>query len=652
MSAFRVSAAGLLRLATQGSLADRIAEQVWMSGHGVSPAERNSWSRSLCILAQDLADAGLHDIEVLVEYQLPLTSRRIDAVLAGVHPRTGEDSFVIIELKQWSKATRYRDSDTLVDVDHAAGPRLHPGIQVGDYCQYLIDFLGLLAEHGNMVRGAAYLHNAADRDIAELLQRPATEQSRIFTKQRRGEFLDYLRAWLDVDRPGAAAADRFLKSTVRPSRHLLTYAARELHERAHFILLAEQRVAYELVLQAVERARAADHKSVVVVSGGPGSGKSVIALSLLGELARQGRSALHATGSRSFTQTLRKYAGKGSTRLKNLFLYFNSFMTADRNGIDVLICDEAHRIRETSVNRFTRAAQRQGARSQLDELLAAARVPVFLLDENQVVKPGELGNVEIITTHARRLQIDVDLVSLHDQFRCGGSRAYEEWVLSLLGIDGREPASWAGDDHFEVRVAATPEEMEAFLAAKQEAGETARMAAGYCWPWSDPRPDGTLVHDVALNGWSRPWNVKSDRSVGDAPGSPFWATDPKGFGQVGCIYTAQGFEYAWSGVIVGPDLLARGGRLITDRDEFKDPNFRSRKAVSDADADRLIRNTYKVLLTRGMRGTVIYATDAETRAFLAGLLRGQSPGSRVDGPGRPIQPAAAWGSGAEPAGER
>jgi hypothetical protein len=621
MSAFRISAAGLLRLATEGTLADRVAEQVWMSGHGVSPAERKSWSRSLSILAQDLEDAGLRNVEVLVEYQLPLTSRRIDAVLAGVHPKTREDSFVVIELKQWSYATRYEDSDTLVDVEHAAGPRLHPGIQVGDYCQYLTDFLGLLAEHGNQVHGAAYLHNAVDRDITELFERPATEQSRIFTKERRGDFLKYLRAALDADEPGADAAGRFLSSTVRPSRHLLTYAARELKERSHFTLLDEQRVAYEMVLHAVERSRAADHKSVVVVSGGPGSGKSVIALSLLGELARQGRPALHATGSRSFTQTLRRYAGKGSTRLRNLFLYFNSFMTADRNGIDVLICDEAHRIRETSVNRFTRADRRNGARPQLEELLAAARVPVFLLDEHQVVKPGELGNVDIITTYAKRLNLEVNLVSLHDQFRCGGSEAYEQWVLDLLSLGGGAPSEWVGDGRFDLRVAESPQEMEAFLAAKEAAGETARMTAGYCWPWSDPRPDGTLVNDVQVDAWSRPWNVKSDRSVGDAPGSPFWATDPNGFGQVGCVYTAQGFEYEWSGVIVGPDLIARDGRLIANRDEFKDPAFRSRKTVSDAEADQLIRNTYKVLMTRGMRGTILFSTDAETRALLAKLVR-------------------------------
>ncbi|MFC3502208.1 DNA/RNA helicase domain-containing protein [Micromonospora krabiensis] len=617
MSAFRTSVEGLLRLAGAGVLADRIAEQI---GRNVSPAERRAWSRSLEVLGQDLADAGLGQVEMLIEYQLPLTSKRVDVVLAGVHPRSADDSYVVVELKQWSYAESYEGSDRLVAVEHARGARLHPGVQVELYCEYLTDFLGILAGQRNPVRGAAYLHNAVDRDISDLFDRPPTEQSRIFTKQRRGQFLDYLRTHL-APTSGAAAADRFLTSSVRPSRHLLAYAAQELKERSHFTLLDEQRVAYELVLHAVERARSADRKSVVVVSGGPGSGKSVIALSVLGELARQQRSVMHATGSRSFTQTLRRYAGKGSTRLKNLFGYFNSFMSAERNGLDVLICDEAHRIRETSVNRFTPKAKRDKAQSQLEELIAAARVPVFLLDEHQVVKPGELGNVEVISSYAKQLALDVEVVSLHDQFRCGGSEAYEQWVVDLLGLGGGEPMVWTGDGRIDLRLADSPEEVEAFLAGKQATGVTARMSAGYCWPWSDPRPDDTLVPDVRVGGWSRPWNVKSERSVGEAPGSAFWATDPNGFGQVGCVYTAQGFEYDWSGVIIGPDLVARDGRLVTRREESKDPAFRSRKSVSDEEADLLIRNTYKVLLTRGMQGTIVYSTDPETREYLASLVK-------------------------------
>ncbi|HEY0696866.1 MAG TPA: DNA/RNA helicase domain-containing protein, partial [Micromonospora sp.] len=292
MSAYRTSAAGLLRLSTDETLVDVLTEHVRSGGHGVGPAEKRSWARSLPVLAQDLVDAGLEQVEVLVEYQLPLTSRRIDAVLAGVHPRTGDDSYLVVELKQWSYATSYEDSDTLVAVEQVRGPRLHPGEQVADYCHYLTDFLGVLGQDPKRLRGAAYLHNAVDRDVAELLARPVTEQSRIFTKQRRGQWLDHLRG-LFAPVSGTGAGDRLLTSTVRPSRHLLEYAAAELRERSHFVLLDEQRVAYELVLHAVERARRSNHKRAVVVAGGPGSGKSVIALSVLGELARQHRSVLH-----------------------------------------------------------------------------------------------------------------------------------------------------------------------------------------------------------------------------------------------------------------------------------------------------------------------------------------------------------------------
>ncbi|WP_431892574.1 DNA/RNA helicase domain-containing protein [Micromonospora haikouensis] len=624
MSAYRSSAAGLLRLAADDTLVEVLAERLRSGGHGVAPAEKRAWARSLPVLAQDLVDAGLGQVEVLVEYQLPLTSRRVDAVLAGSDPRTGDDSYLVVELKQWSYATAYEGSDTLVAVEHVRGPRLHPGIQVADYCRYLTDFLGVLGRAPQRLHGAAYLHNAVDRDVVDLLDRPATEQSRIFTGQRRGRWLDHLRSRFTAG-PGAEAADRFLASTVRPSRHLLAYAAAELKERSNFTLLDEQHVAYELVMHAVERARTANRKRAVVVAGGPGSGKSVIALSVLGELARQNRSVLHATGSRSFTQTLRRYAGRGSTRLQSMFKYFNSFMDAGANDIEVLICDEAHRVRETSVNRYTTKARRDRARPQLEELVSVARVPVFLLDEHQVVKPGELGNVEVISAFAEKLGLEVDVVSLHDQFRCGGSEAYEQWVLDLLGLDGGDPTVWSGDGRFDVRVVDSPQELEGWLADRQADGGTARMSAGYCWPWSDPRPDGTLVPDVTVGGWARPWNVKSDRSVGEAPGSAYWATDPNGFGQVGCVYTAQGFEYDWSGVIIGPDLVARDGRLVTRREESRDPAFRSRKAVSDEEADRLIRNTYKVLLTRGMRGTVLYATDPETREYLRGLVRVEQP---------------------------
>jgi hypothetical protein len=618
----RDSAAGLAALALEGTLGVRIAGQMlFHTGRRPSPAEVLSWENSLPVLAHDLVQAGLEKVEVLVEHHLPLTSQRIDVILAGAHPATGEPSYVVVELKQWSQARRWKDDPTLVTVPGmGSGPRLHPTLQVQGYCTYLLDFARTLEGLADPLVGVAYLHNAIAVDaVAELRGVPEDRFGRLFTGADRGDFHDFLRSRLDVRVTGAPYADALIRSAVAPSRQLLAVAADEVQKRERFVLLADQRLAYQLVLRAVEEARAQDTKTVVIVTGGPGSGKSVIALSLLGELARRGRTVLHATGSRSFTQTLRKVAGARAPRVQRMFKYFNQFMDAERNSLDVLLLDEAHRIRETSVDRYTRAALRTG-RPQVDELIAAARVPVFLLDEHQVVRPGEQGTVADIERHAATLGLPVERVSLDAQFRCGGSEEYVRWVVRLLGLEDGDPEPWEGDPAFDVSVVESPEEMEVFLRSRLQEGYGARIAAGYCWPWSDPRPDGSLVPDVQVGEWARPWNLKSDRSVGGAPPAPLWATDPAGFDQVGCVYTAQGFEYDWSGVIIGPDLVWRDGRFVTVRSANRDPDFRNRKIVGDEQFDRLVRNVYKVLLTRGMRGTVLYSPDPETRVALRSLV--------------------------------
>ena len=500
--------------------------------------------------------------------------------------------------------------------DGAGGPTLHPGLKVEGYCEYAADFLESLAGHEEQISGVAYLHNAVDAEVADLFQLPPNARRHLYTKQRRGEFIEFLQQHLSA-LSADGAADRLMFSLVRPSKNLMALAAAEITDGEQFVLLNEQRLAYELVRHAVMRARQSDHKTAVVVVGGPGSGKSTIALSMLGAFWREDRTAQHATGSRSFTQTLRRFAGRGMKRVQSLFKYFNQFIHAEPNSLDVVICDEAHRIRRTSVDRYTKKALRENPRPQVDELLSAARVSVFLLDEDQVVKPDEAGTLETICQRAEALEIEVETVSLFDLFRAGGSSAYEQWVLDLLGMPNSRPQPWQGEDQFELRVAETPWQLEQLL--KEKTRGTARMAAGYCWPWSDARPDGSLVNDVVIDDWSRPWSLKRDVSTAEAPGSALWATDPRGFGQVGSVYTAQGFEYDWSGVIIGPDLVARDGRLVTRREYNKDPSLRGRKAT-DRQADRLIRNIYRVLLTRGMRGTILYAADAETREFLTTLI--------------------------------
>lgn len=426
-----------------GSLTDALVDQfVHRMGYRPSPSEVKSWNQSIPVLVADLQDAGLDEVEILLEYQLPLTSKRADAVLCGVNPKTGESSFVVIELKQWGTAIPVDGTDDVVFAEGFDQHRLHPVEQVRRYCEHLSDFAATFGGEEQQLAGAAYLHNAKDDAVEGLFLMPPSQQGQLFTSSRRSEFLDFLKSRL-ASEPGAEAADQLMNSAVRPSKQLLALAADEVQRREQFVLLDEQKVAYSMVMRAVDEARKSNSKQVVIITGGPGSGKSVIALSLMGELSGQGRSVLHATGSSAFTQTLRKLAGDRAPRVKKMFTYYNQFIDAEKNGINVLINDEAHRVKETSTNRWTPAAKRTG-RPQVEELIDAARVPVFLLDEHQVVRPGERGTVADIENAAIKMGCEIVRVDLDAQFRCGGSRLYESWVLHLLGIEGDGPIPWEG----------------------------------------------------------------------------------------------------------------------------------------------------------------------------------------------------------------
>jgi uncharacterized protein len=620
---FRGSVAHLRSKIDTGSLVPTLSEQYrHRIGRSPAPTEVKSWERSLDVLSRDLVEAGLQDIEALVEYQLPLTSKRADVVLCGSHPRTGVPQFVVVELKQWTRAHLLDDADDLCVLE-GLGTRLHPVEQVRHYCTHLRDFVAALSDDLHTgIAGVAYLHNATDLDLADLWSYPQDQHGRMFTGQRRAEFLSYLRQHL---RPasGADAADLLMGSAIRPSKQLLTLAADEIQRREQFVLLDEQQVAYSMVMRAVDRSYRANTKEVIVVSGGPGSGKSVIALSLMGELSRRGRTVLHATGSSAFTQTLRRVAGARAPRVKSMFKYFNQFVDAERNSLDVLVCDEAHRIRETSANRYTPASLRSG-RPQVEELIDAARVPVFLLDEHQVVRPGEIGTVQDIRATALAMGLETQIVQLDAQFRCGGSRAYERWVLKLLGLEPGGPVPWDGDENFTLSITPGPSVMERRLRALLDQGYGARIAAGYCWHWSDPVPGAGLKPDVQIGDWHKPWNNKKVTSHAGAPGTPFWASDAAGFEQVGCVYTAQGFEYDYAGVIIGLDLVWRSDHWEAHPEKSHDSQV---KRGTASQFDQAVRNTYKVLLTRGMRGASIYSTDPETQSLLESLVPASTPRS-------------------------
>jgi len=604
-------------MALSKTLVEKLAAQMlFQMGNSPSPAEKRSWENSLVEISELFIQCGLGDVNLLVEYQLPYSSKRIDVIALGSSPKNESPTVIVIELKQWTNASLIEGAlDSLKIDSYGNTPILHPAVQVSRYCEYLNDFNRYVSDENTNLFGIAYLHNWMDTNNSALDLIQPTSHGMLFTGNQKNKLKEFLTARIS-SKFSDQITDDFLNSKIAPTKQLMQLAAEEVKNREQFRLLDEQQIAYSMVMKALRDAETSNTKTAVIITGGPGTGKSVIALSLLGELSRRGKTTLHATGSKAFRNSLRKIAGARSPQVQKLFSYFNSFMTAERNSLDVIICDEAHRIRDTSANRYTKADLRTGT-PQLHELLNVARVPVFLLDSNQVVRKGETGTPDYIEEEARELGLKVIRVDLDGQFRCGGSRLYETWLNGFLNLGSSEKVTWTKDPNFNVLVADSPEEIESKLRRFESEGYKSRITAGYCWTWNDPNEDGTLPNDVKIGNWSKPWNVKGDRGVGGYLSGELWAIDPKGFDQIGCVYTAQGFEYDWNAVIFGPDLVWRSGIWVAERSGSKDPAMRG---ISPEHFETLVKNTYKVLLTRGLVGTLIFSVDEETQQYFKSLF--------------------------------
>ncbi|MBP7149404.1 MAG: DUF2075 domain-containing protein [Acidobacteria bacterium] len=522
-----------------------------------SPGEVSAWRNSLRAMSQVVQYARLDDHGVLLEYQLPLTSRRLDCLITG-RDGAGSDNALIIELKQWEHcgpAEGEREVTTwLGGVEREI---LHPSVQVGQYKHYLEDGHTAFHEGDAPVRlgACSYLHNytfAADDVLLDPKYGTWLAEFPVFSADDVDPLRDALRDRLE----GGAGLDvlaRIERGRNRPSKKLMEHVAEVIRHNPAYVLLDEQLVVYDKVLACARRGHRDRRTNVILIRGGPGTGKSVIAINLMADLLAQGYNAHYATGSKAFTQTLRKVIG---TRGAVQFKYFNSYMDAEPDAVDVLICDEAHRIRQTSDDRFTPRERRTG-RPQIEEILRAGKVVVLLIDDDQVVRPNEIGSVAYLRGAAERLGCTVHEYELDVQFRCAGSEAFVSWINNTLGLHRTADVLWNSRENFDFRIVDSPESLERAIAAKAAEGFTARLTAGFCWKWSKPNPDGTLKPDVVIGGFQRPWNAKPEarRLARGVPPAPLWAHESGGLHQIGCIYTAQGFEFDYAGVIFGRDLV-------------------------------------------------------------------------------------------------
>jgi len=589
-------------------------------GHYPSLSESNSWQSSLMMLANVGSYAALDDHGVLIEYQLPLASKRLDAMITG-HSQDNVQQAVVVELKQWSTCKHADGANQVVTFVGGREREVnHPSAQVKGYVEYLRDVhTAFQGDKAISLSGCGFLHNymlQGDTILTDNKFSQLVTEYPLFGNKDFEELGDYLNRIVGAG-GGIEILPKIEKSAYRPSKKLMMHVADTIAGNKNYVLLDEQRVIYDKVQALVTKALAKTRKQVVIVKGGPGTGKSVIALNLMADLSRQGRVAHYATGSKSFTETLREVVG---SRAGVQFKYFNTYMQASANAVDVLICDEAHRIRETSNQQYTPRDKRSN-KPQLDELLHVSRVLVLFIDDLQSVRPGEIGSIGYVKNHlANRPDVDIHEYELTTQFRCGGSEAYVDWVNDTLGIMETAVPLLEKSDSFEFKICSSPQEVEDHIRSHAEQGRTARMMAGFCWPWSQPNSDGTLVNDVVVGDWQRPWNAKPDagKLAAGIPKSSLWAYHQGGIDQVGCIYTAQGFEFDYAGVIFGLDFTYSPdeGKWIANPEHSKDTMVKRSK-----DYLAFAQNLYRVLLTRGMKGCYVYFMDKETERFLRSRLR-------------------------------
>ena len=488
----------------------------------------------------------------------------------------------------------------------------HPCSQAWSYAALLEGFNEAVHEGGVALNPCAYLHNYVRDDVIDNgIYRPYIEMAPLFLKGE--EERARLRAFIKRHVRKGDNADlifRIENGRIRPSKMLADSIAGMLKGNREFVLVDDQKVVFETAIAAAAKA-SAKRKQVVIVRGGPGTGKSVVAVNLLARLTGRGLVSKYVSKNAAPRAV---YAAKlvGSERrsvVSNLFVGSGGFIHADADGFDALIVDEAHRLNEKS------GLYGNLGENQVKEIIHSAKCAIFFVDDDQIVTLSDIGHAGEIEKWAKRFNAEVTQLELASQFRCNGSDGYLAWLDNTLGI--RETANEDFDPGaFDFRVVDSPVELHSLI-AERNANNKARVVAGYCWDWTSKRDPRAYDISFPEFGYARRWNLDRDGSL--------WIMAPDSIDEVGCIHTCQGLELDYVGVIIGPDLIARDGGLVTRpaARSRMDRSIRGWKALAKRDpgsielrVDRIIRNTYRTLMTRGMKGCYVYCTDDAMRDHL------------------------------------
>jgi DUF2075 family protein/phage repressor protein C with HTH and peptisase S24 domain len=570
------------------------------------PREVGAWTTSLKFMESAVRKAKLSDdCGILIEYKIPPTSNRIDFIVAGEDDE-GRKNFVIVELKQWDSAIATQmDGVVITILNRAPRETAHPSYQAFSYKTLLLDYNENVEKKNLKLHSCAYLHNYKEgtpEPLRSKIYQTVIADSPLFFKHDPEKLQQFLTKLVGRGK-GMEILYEIEAGRIRPSKKLIEHVCSMFEGNHNFTLIDNQKVAYE---KAIDLARKAGKKTVVIIKGGPGTGKSVISVSLLGALLKEEQNVVFVAPNASFRDVMLDRLARENTkvRLKSLFRGSSSFTDLKPNTYDVIVVDEAHRLKDGS------AYQYRGD-NQVEDIVKAGHTIICFVDDDQRIRPEDIGSVNEIRRVAKLYKAEIHEFELDAQYRCAGAEGFVNWLDNLFQL--KETPNYSGWDSkdFEFRIFDNPKVLHMAIREKNRNGFAARMLAGYAWKWTsedDGNSDGE-VEDVTIPefGFNMPWNSRRSRTT--------WAIDPEGVDQVGCIHTSQGLEFDYVGVIIGPDLSfdISGRSFDVSWVDYKDNAGKKGLKNNPKALNKLVRNIYKTLMSRAMKGCYVYVCDSGLR---------------------------------------
>lgn len=579
-----------------------------------------SWKNSLNEMAKVLySDKIPNDSNISIEYNIPRTGNRIDLIVSG-QDENRNDKVVIIELKQWSDA-ELTSKDGVIKTILGGGLRetTHPSYQAWSYVKLLEGFNKVVDDEKISLVPCAYLHNYPNDNILKNdFYKNYLSKAPVFVKGEKSNLIEFISSHI-ICGDNNDVMKRIDESEIKPSKSLADSMASMIKGNEEFTMIDNQKIVYESALELAKKSDSTN-KNVLIVHGGPGTGKSVIAINLLVELTKKGfnsryvskNSAPRAVYESKLTKTLKK------TEISNLFTGSGSFKDCEENSYDCLIIDEAHRMNEKS------GLYGNLGENQIKEAIYSSKSIIFFLDEDQTVTFNDIGKESEIKKWAEYYNANVEVMELTSQFRCNGSDGYLAWLDNLLQI--RETANTTIDlNEYDFKVFDNPNDLKDAIYEKNKINNKARLVAGYCWNWESKKDSNAMDIILPEYGFEIQWNLSVDGSL--------WIISPQSVEQIGCIHTCQGLEVDYIGVIIGEDLSYEDGKIVTNPDKraktdqslrgYKGQLKEAKKSSNtqkvieiETKIDNIIKNTYRTLMTRGMKGCYIYCKNKELELYI------------------------------------